>query len=98
MARRAGRYHAQLLIESPERGALHRFLDAWLPNRAAAERAARALGAGCRPDRVVLSGRAIRRTPSRMLSDDAVLDHPLNRSPAAKQLRGTRPSYAPCSP
>ncbi|MGH8140202.1 MAG: primosomal protein N' [Steroidobacteraceae bacterium] len=31
MARRAGRYHAQLLIESPERGALHRFLDAWLP-------------------------------------------------------------------
>jgi primosomal protein N' (replication factor Y) len=31
MARRAGRYYAQLLVESPERGALHRFLDAWLP-------------------------------------------------------------------
>jgi primosomal protein N' (replication factor Y) len=31
MAKRAGRYHAQLLIESPERGALHQFLDSWLP-------------------------------------------------------------------
>jgi primosomal protein N' (replication factor Y) (superfamily II helicase) len=31
MARRAGRYHAQLLVESPDRGALHSFLDAWLP-------------------------------------------------------------------
>ncbi len=31
LARRAGRYYAQLLIESPERGALHRFIDAWLP-------------------------------------------------------------------
>lgn len=31
MARRAGRYHAQLLIESVDRSALHRFLDAWLP-------------------------------------------------------------------
>jgi primosomal protein N' (replication factor Y) len=31
MARRAGRYHAQLLLESAERGALHRFLDEWLP-------------------------------------------------------------------
>ena len=31
MARRAGRYHAQLLVESPDRTALHRFLDAWLP-------------------------------------------------------------------
>ncbi len=31
MARRAGRYHAQLLIESPERTRLHEFLDAWLP-------------------------------------------------------------------
>ncbi len=31
MAKRAGRYHAQLLIESPERGGLHRFLEAWLP-------------------------------------------------------------------
>jgi primosomal protein N' (replication factor Y) len=31
MAKRAGRHHAQLLVESPERGALHRFLDAWLP-------------------------------------------------------------------
>ena len=31
MARRAGRHHAQLLIESAERSALHRFLDAWLP-------------------------------------------------------------------
>ena len=31
MARRAGRYYAQLLVESPERGALHRFLEAWLP-------------------------------------------------------------------
>jgi primosomal protein N' (replication factor Y) len=31
MARRAERYYAQLLVESAERGALHRFLDAWLP-------------------------------------------------------------------
>ena len=31
MARRAGRHHAQLLLESAERGALHRFLDEWLP-------------------------------------------------------------------
>lgn len=31
MSKRAGRYHAQLLVESAERGALHRFLDAWLP-------------------------------------------------------------------
>ena len=31
MARRADRYHAQLLVESTERAALHRYLDAWLP-------------------------------------------------------------------
>jgi primosomal protein N' (replication factor Y) len=31
MAKRAGRYHAQLLIESRARATLHRFLDAWLP-------------------------------------------------------------------
>jgi primosomal protein N' (replication factor Y) len=31
MAKRAGRYHAQLLLESTDRAALHRFLDAWLP-------------------------------------------------------------------
>jgi primosomal protein N' (replication factor Y) len=31
MAKRAGRYHAQLLIETPDRGALHEFLAAWLP-------------------------------------------------------------------
>src|SRR5262249_37585446 len=31
MAKRAGRHHAQLLVESSERGALHRFLQAWLP-------------------------------------------------------------------
>ena len=31
MAKRAGRYHAQLLIESAERTRLHGFLDAWLP-------------------------------------------------------------------
>jgi len=31
MARRAGRNHAQLLLEHPERTALHRFLDGWLP-------------------------------------------------------------------
>ena len=31
MARRAGRYHAQLLLESSERTTLHRFIDAWLP-------------------------------------------------------------------
>jgi primosomal protein N' (replication factor Y) (superfamily II helicase) len=31
MARRAGRYHAQLLLESRERGALHRLLEQWLP-------------------------------------------------------------------
>lgn len=31
MAKRAGRYHAQLLIESRARASLHAFLDAWLP-------------------------------------------------------------------
>jgi primosomal protein N' (replication factor Y) len=31
MAKRAGRYHAQLLLESADRGSLHRFLSAWLP-------------------------------------------------------------------
>ncbi len=31
MARRADRFHAQLLVESSDRAALHRFLDAWLP-------------------------------------------------------------------
>jgi primosomal protein N' (replication factor Y) len=31
MARRAGRHHAQLLLEHAERAALHRFLDGWLP-------------------------------------------------------------------
>jgi primosomal protein N' (replication factor Y) len=39
MARRADRYHAQLLIESAERGPLHRFIDEWLPQ---VERLARA--------------------------------------------------------
>jgi primosomal protein N' (replication factor Y) len=32
MAKRAGRYHAQLLLESTDRTSLHRFLAAWLPN------------------------------------------------------------------
>jgi primosomal protein N' (replication factor Y) len=31
MAKRAARYHAQLLVETRERGALHRMLTAWLP-------------------------------------------------------------------
>ncbi len=31
MAKRAGRYHAQLLLESNDRTSLHRFLTAWLP-------------------------------------------------------------------
>ena len=31
MARRAGRYYAQLLLESRDRAALHRLLDQWLP-------------------------------------------------------------------
>jgi primosomal protein N' (replication factor Y) len=31
MARRAERYHAQLLVESAERGPLHRFIADWLP-------------------------------------------------------------------
>ncbi len=35
MAKRAGRYHAQLLIESRERAALRRFLGTWLPAVAA---------------------------------------------------------------
>ncbi|HTW39207.1 MAG TPA: primosomal protein N' [Steroidobacteraceae bacterium] len=34
MAKRAGRYHAQLLIESPDRTALHEFLASWLPEMA----------------------------------------------------------------
>ncbi len=32
MAKRAGRYHAQLLVESADRGHLHGFLDEWLPH------------------------------------------------------------------
>jgi primosomal protein N' (replication factor Y) (superfamily II helicase) len=32
MARRAGRYYAQLLIESAERAPLHRFIEEWLPH------------------------------------------------------------------
>jgi primosomal protein N' (replication factor Y) (superfamily II helicase) len=31
MAKRAGRFHAQLLVEGRERRALHRFLDDWIP-------------------------------------------------------------------
>ena len=31
MAKRAGRYHAQLLLESADRSSLHQFLDSWLP-------------------------------------------------------------------
>ena len=31
MAKRAARYHAQLLIEAAERAPLHRLLSAWLP-------------------------------------------------------------------
>jgi primosomal protein N' (replication factor Y) len=31
MAKRAGRYHAQLLLESPERARLHALLETWLP-------------------------------------------------------------------
>jgi primosomal protein N' (replication factor Y) len=31
MAKRAGRHHAQLLVETTDRAALHRFLDHWLP-------------------------------------------------------------------
>jgi primosomal protein N' (replication factor Y) len=31
MERRAGRYRAQLLLESAQRGPLRRVLDAWLP-------------------------------------------------------------------
>ena len=31
MARRADRHHAQLLLESGDRGALHRLLTAWVP-------------------------------------------------------------------
>ncbi len=31
MAKRAARYHAQLLLESHDRRALHGFIDAWLP-------------------------------------------------------------------
>jgi primosomal protein N' (replication factor Y) len=30
MPKRAGRYHAQLLVESAERSRLHEFLDTWL--------------------------------------------------------------------
>jgi primosomal protein N' (replication factor Y) (superfamily II helicase) len=31
MSKRAGRYHAQLLIEGADRAGLHHFLDSWLP-------------------------------------------------------------------
>ena len=41
MSKRAGRYHAQLLIESADRGALHRYLDAWLPQIEALQSARR---------------------------------------------------------
>ncbi len=42
MSKRAGRYHAQLLVESTERVALHRFLDGWLPQIEALPSARRA--------------------------------------------------------
>jgi len=42
MAKRAARYHAQLLIESRERRALHQFLDGWLPRVEALKSAQRA--------------------------------------------------------
>jgi primosomal protein N' (replication factor Y) len=32
MARRAGRHHAQMLIESPSRSRLQGFLDEWVPH------------------------------------------------------------------
>ncbi|HEX4618376.1 MAG TPA: primosomal protein N' [Steroidobacteraceae bacterium] len=41
MAKRAGRYHAQLLIESRERPPLHQFLDSWLPGLEAQKSAQR---------------------------------------------------------
>ncbi len=41
MARRAGRHHAQLLLECSDRPALHRFLDAWIPAVAALPEARR---------------------------------------------------------
>jgi primosomal protein N' (replication factor Y) len=41
MARRAGRYHAQLLLESEARPTLHRFLDGWLPRVEASKSAQR---------------------------------------------------------
>ncbi len=31
MSKRAGRYHAQLLVEGTDRSSLHHFLDSWLP-------------------------------------------------------------------
>jgi primosomal protein N' (replication factor Y) len=31
MSRRAGRHHAQLLVESPQRAALQRYLGEWVP-------------------------------------------------------------------
>lgn len=41
MVRRAGRFRAQLLVESDQRGVLHRFLDTWLPEVEAAPSARR---------------------------------------------------------
>jgi len=54
MRNRAARYHAQLLIESRDRSALHRFIDAWLPDVAQRQRAAGGVGVGCGSDRAVL--------------------------------------------
>jgi primosomal protein N' (replication factor Y) len=39
MAKRAGRYHAQLLVESAQRSRLHEFLDTWLAQVEALKRA-----------------------------------------------------------
>jgi primosomal protein N' (replication factor Y) len=41
MAKRAGRHYAQLLLESRERGTLHRLLDEWLPRVGALPQARR---------------------------------------------------------
>ena len=58
MAQRAGRYHAQLLIESPERARLHAFLDGWLPQVEQLPECARgALVARRRSARAVLTAR-----------------------------------------
>ena len=80
MAKRAGRYHAQLLIESAERARLHTFLDRWLPQVEQLQECARgALVARRRSARAVLAGAGSRSCGGAKAASHAALSGKLAR-------------------